>query len=250
MYLTTNGYHLDKKMAKKLAEYKVSRVSVSIDSMDEKIHDEIRGRKESWKRAIEGLKHVQNAGMDPYLNITVGHYNAFNPDFEELLKYSKDNKYKTLLNVAVPAGMWQKMEEIICDDNDRKHIQNLRKKYGNVVRNLWNPFDRNKEKILGCTTVNRLYITPLGDVLVCPYVHIKIGNILKQPLKEIVDFGFRIKYFREHSSLCLAGEDKNFITKFMTKEKQRLLCSLKYLILKPKSTISFSGCFKILPIFM
>ena len=32
-------------MAKKLAEYKVSRVSVSIDSMDEKVHDEIRGRK-------------------------------------------------------------------------------------------------------------------------------------------------------------------------------------------------------------
>ena len=32
--------------------------------------------KESWKRAIEGLKHVQDVGMDPYLNITVGHYNA------------------------------------------------------------------------------------------------------------------------------------------------------------------------------
>ena len=55
MYLTTNGYHLDKKMAEKLAKYKVSRVSVSIDSMDEKIHDEIRGRKDSWRRAIEGL---------------------------------------------------------------------------------------------------------------------------------------------------------------------------------------------------
>ena len=47
---------LDEKMAKKLADYKVSRVSVSIDSMDEKIHDEIRGRKESWKRAIAALK--------------------------------------------------------------------------------------------------------------------------------------------------------------------------------------------------
>ena len=51
MYLTTNGYYLDKSMAKKLADYKVSRVSVSIDSMDEKIHDEIRGRKESWKKS-------------------------------------------------------------------------------------------------------------------------------------------------------------------------------------------------------
>ena len=222
LYLTTNGYYLDEKMAKKLAEYKVSRVSVSIDSMDEKTHDEIRGRKESWKRAIEGLKHVQNAGMDPYLNITVGHYNAFDPNFKMLLDYSKQQNYKTLLNVAVPAGMWQKMSTIICDDKDRIHIQKLRKDYKNLVRNLWNPFDKSNEKILGCTTVNRLYVTPLGDVLVCPYVHIKIGNILEQSLKEIVDYGFSIKYFRNHSDLCLAGENKEFIKKFMTRDGQSI----------------------------
>ena len=55
LYLTTNGFYLDKDMAQKLAKYKVSRVSVSIDSMDEKVHDEIRGRKESLKRAIDAL---------------------------------------------------------------------------------------------------------------------------------------------------------------------------------------------------
>ena len=38
-----------------------------------KNHDEIRVEKRSWKRAI-AVKHVRNAGMDPYLNI--GHYNA------------------------------------------------------------------------------------------------------------------------------------------------------------------------------
>jgi MoaA/NifB/PqqE/SkfB family radical SAM enzyme len=222
MYLTTNGYYLDEKMAKRLAEYQVSRVSVSIDSMDEKIHDEIRGRKESWKRAIAALEHVQNAGMDPYLNITVGHYNANTDHFKQLLDYSKQKKYKTLLNVAVPSGMWQKMDEIICDDNDREYLRKIRKEYKNLVRNIWNPFDKNHEKILGCTTVNRLYITPLGDVLVCPYVHIKIGNIFKQPLKEIVDYGFRIKYFKNHSDLCLAGEDKEFISKFMTAEGQTI----------------------------
>ena len=78
------------------------------------------------------------------------------------------------------------------------------------------------KKILGCTTVNRLYITPIGDVLVCPYVHIKIGNIFEQSLKEIVDHGFSIKYFRNHSDLCLAGEDKEFISKFMTKSGQTI----------------------------
>ncbi len=222
LYLTTNGFHLDEKMAKKLAKYKVSRVSVSIDSMDEKIHDEIRGREESWKRAIKGLEHVKNAGMDPYLNITVGHYNANTDHFKQLLDYSKNKKYKTLLNVAVPSGMWQKMTDIICDEKDREYLRNIRKEYKNLVRNIWNPFDRNNEKILGCTTVNRLYVTPIGDVLVCPYVHIKIGNIFESSLKDIVDYGFSIKYFKNHSDLCLAGEDKEFIKRFMTKSGQTI----------------------------
>ena len=60
--------------------------------MDEKIHDEIRGRKDSWKRAMQLLKHVKNAGMDPYLNITVGHYNATQIILNNLLDYSKDQK--------------------------------------------------------------------------------------------------------------------------------------------------------------
>ena len=58
--------------------------------------------KESWKRAIQALKYVKEEGMDPYLNITVGHYNADTEHFKQLLDYSKNNNYKTLLNVAVP----------------------------------------------------------------------------------------------------------------------------------------------------
>jgi MoaA/NifB/PqqE/SkfB family radical SAM enzyme len=171
---------------------------------------------------MEGLEHVRNAGMDPYLNITVGRYNANTEHFKQLLDYSKDKKYKTLLNVAVPSGMWQNAEDIICNDEDREYLRKIRKEYKNLVRNVWNPFDKNHEKILGCTTVNRVYVTPIGDVLVCPYVHIKIGNIFEQSLKEIIDHGFSIKYFRNHSDLCLAGEDKSFIKNFMTKSGQSI----------------------------
>ena len=216
LYLTTNGFHLDEPMAKKLAKAHVSRVSVSIDSMKEATHDEIRGRKDSWRKAIEALKHVQNAGMDPYLNITMGHYNAFDPAFEELVKYSKDNNYKTLINVAVPAGMWSQMDEIMLDDKDREHLNKMRKEYKNMVRNIWNPFDKSHEKVIGCTTINRLYITPLGDVLACPYVHIKVGNVMEQTLKEIVNFGFSIKHFAEHSPICLAGENREFVKNYMS----------------------------------
>jgi len=200
----------------------VRRVSVSIDSMDEKVHDEVRGRKGSWKRAMEALKHLKNVGIDPYLNITVGHYNAFSKDIELLCQYSQDQGYTTLINVATPGGMAQNHGEIMVDEKDSAHLIELRKKHKNILRNLWNPFDRKHEQVLGCNTVNRLYITPLGDVLVCPYVHIKIGNVYEQSLKEIADYGFSIKHFRNHSDLCLAGEDKEFVSKYMCREGQTI----------------------------
>ena len=112
---------------------------------------------------------VQKAGMSPlYLNITVGHYNAKSEDVKLLLDYSKDKRYTTLLNVATPGGMWAKMSEIMVDESDKAHLIDMRKKYKNILRNLWNPFDKNREGVIGCNTVNRLYIAPIGDVLVCP----------------------------------------------------------------------------------
>mgnify|MGYP000002176560 FL=1 len=217
LYVTTNGYRLDRDIAKKLKKAKVSRVSVSIDSMEAEVHDDFRGRVGSWQRAIEALEHVKAVGIEPYLNITVGHYNALSDDIENMLKYSKSKGYTTLVNVATPGGLWKNVTEVMVDDKDKEHLINKRKEYGNVLRNLWNPFDPENEKVLGCNTVNRLYITPLGDVLVCPYVHIKIGNIYENSLKEISEEGFRYKAFHDNSQLCLAGEDRDFVKKYLTK---------------------------------
>lgn len=216
MYVTTNGYHLDRAKAEKMAELGVDRVSVSIDSINPEEHDSFRKKKGSWKRAMAALEHVQAVGMDPFLNITVGHYNAQSEDVRLLLEYSKDKRYTTLINVATPAGMWSNLQSIMCDDEDREYLIQMRKKYKNVLRNLWNPFDRNNEAVLGCNTVNRLYITPLGDVLACPYVHIKLGNIYESSLSEITEQGFKFSKFREHSDLCLAGEDVEFVNRYMS----------------------------------
>lgn len=126
------------------------------------------------------------------------------------------------MNVATPMGMWHQSDDVMCDESDTKKLIEHRKKYGNILRNLWDPFDKKNEKVLGCNTINRLYITPLGDVLPCPYVHIKVGNIYENSLKEISDYGFNIKYFRDNSKLCLAGEDKKFAKSYLSKPGQSI----------------------------
>ena len=126
------------------------------------------------------------------------------------------------MEIPVLASDDGKVAEIMVDEADKAYLIEMRKKYKNILRNLWDPFDRKRERVIGCNTINRLYITPAGDVLPCPYVHIKIGNIYEHSLAEISEKGFRIRHFRDHSDKCLAGEDKDFVQNFMRKKPTTL----------------------------
>ena len=218
VYLTTNGWYMNEEVAKQLRALGVDRVSVSIDSMSGDTHDAFRGKKGAWERAINALELVKDAGMTPYMNMTVGKYNVDSEDLKLMLEYSKDKKYTTLINIATPGGMWSELDSVCINEDDSKHLIEMRKYYKNMLRNLWDPMDRNREGVIGCNTINRLYITPKGDVLPCPYVHIKVGNIYEESLKDISNRGFKVKKFRDYSEKCLAGEDKEFIKSFMAKK--------------------------------
>lgn len=62
------------------------------------------------------------------------------------------------------------------------------------------------------------YVNPTGDILPCPYIHAKLGNIKDEPLKDIIDRGFTVKKFREYSGKCLVGEDRKFAEKYLNKD--------------------------------
>ena len=219
LYLTTNGYFLDEKMAYRLAKAGFDRVSVSIDSIEPEVHDKFRGFKGAHEHALKALEYVSKAGIEPFLNCTVGHFNARSEELEKLLNYSYERGYTTILNIAAPTGSWEGNSDVVVDAEDLKNIQRLREKYPNITRDIWNPFDKERKSILGCNCVNLIYMTPKGDILPCPFVHIKLGNVYEQSLKDILEYGFSIKYFGQYQKFCLAAEDKDFINNYLNHPK-------------------------------
>jgi radical SAM protein with 4Fe4S-binding SPASM domain len=63
VHMNTNGYLLTKKLAFKLKKLGLSQVQVNIDSLKWDAHDEVRGRKGSFIRAVRALKNAKAAGM-------------------------------------------------------------------------------------------------------------------------------------------------------------------------------------------
>lgn len=216
--MTTNGYFVTEEIAKKLKKAGMDRLSVSITGLDADLNDKFMKQKGAHQKALEALAYAKNVGMLAVPTIAVGHYNARSDELEHFCEFSAGKGYVTHFNLAMPSGYWQANSDIMIDEEDRKRINELRKKYDNIIYDMWNPFDSKKEKLLGCNCVNRIYVTPKGDIFPCPFLHIKIGNIHEQSLKEILEYGFSIKYFKNYSNLCLVGEDREFRKKYMRQE--------------------------------
>ncbi len=63
VHLNSNGFALTRELVRSLKEAGLSQVQINIDSMDPSKHDAVRGRKGSWGRAIEGLRHTVEEEM-------------------------------------------------------------------------------------------------------------------------------------------------------------------------------------------
>ena len=89
--------------------------------------------------------------------------------------------------------------------------QELEKKH-NVYTHLTPAYGLN----MGCIAVKGMVsVTQYGDVLPCPYIHVSIGNVFTEPLRDILKRGLGIKYFGEHVDTCLIAEDRDFIKKYI-----------------------------------
>ena len=209
--LVTNGYLLTQEYADDLAKAGLDCVAVSVSGLDAKEHDESRHVPGAHAKALEALKHAKNAGMAAWPNVIFGHHNAFSEDLIAMLEYAKEHKYSTYLLMAMPYGSYK---DSALTPEDMKRLNWLRKNY-DCFFDTWDMYDRKKEAITGCWSVNRTYVSPYGDVFPCPFIPIRIGNILDTPLKDILDYGFSIKYFGGYSPVCIAACNKEFRKKYI-----------------------------------
>ncbi len=68
-YLSTNGMYINEKNAQQIVDT-FNYIGISIDGIEE-VHNLFRGDKNSYKKAIEGIKHVQNAGGNAGIRFTI-----------------------------------------------------------------------------------------------------------------------------------------------------------------------------------
>lgn len=207
----TNGWFLNNEKAKHLKQIGVDRIQLSIDSLDEKEHDDFRRSPGSFKRALAGIDSALNADLDIFIQTVVTKQRLYSDEFIKFIEFFNAKNIGVFVTYAKPVGCWEGNFDVLVDKKDMDYFRELETKY-NLYTHLTPAFNRD----LGCIAVKGMIsVTQYGDVLPCPYIHISIGNVFQESLKDIIERGLNIKYFGEWVETCLIAEDREFINKFI-----------------------------------
>jgi MoaA/NifB/PqqE/SkfB family radical SAM enzyme len=205
---------LTREKAEYLAKVGIDKVGISIDSGFEYEHDRFRGKRGSYRRAIEALKNAKTAGLRTMISAVVTHQNIRSEGFQRLLDLSAEFDVNLDLQCGTVSGGWRGNVDVLIDEKDAEYLESLRAKYPLLRRDVWSV----PGSIGGCPAGTRsIYIIPSGDVLPCLFIHVSFGNVSEEPLSVIQKRMLKVKEFREFSTLCFAGEDRGFINNYLSK---------------------------------
>lgn len=204
----TNGVLFDKKMAKHFKEIGVDRIQLSLDRLDPGQFSLHHGQ------AIEAVDYALDAGLAVFIQTMVTHKRIRTEELKVFIKHFNDKGVSVYCNYPKPVGAFEGQFEALVTKGDMDYMVNELEANYKCFTHLTPGYGVN----LGCISVKGMIsITAFGDVMPCPWIPISLGNIFEEPLKDIVKRGLSIKYFGEWCKTCLAGEDRKFIEKYITK---------------------------------
>ena len=212
--MSTNGLLLTKERAEHLKKIGLDKVKISLDSINEEVYNQTRRQEGSYDRAVQALFIAKEAGLQTNIQTVISHQNCITEDTERLAKFANDNGFSMDIMIAKAVGRWEGKEEVLITPEDNEYLLNLRNRYPMVHKDTFPTYGENR----GCCAVtNNLHLTKYGDILPCGFIHISVGNIFEESLKDILDRALHIRWFGKFQPLCLAGENRYFIRNYMSK---------------------------------
>ena len=196
MAMGSNGTLIDDRIARKLKEAGINTVSISLDSSIPERHDEFRGVKGSWKRAIGAIEALKANDILLQVNTTVTQQNY--DEIDDIMSLAEKLGVENFhLFCLVPTGRGAKIHDIspVTYENvikntfakSTKHKLNVKPSCAPQFMRIAKEMGGNmKQWIRGC--IAGLYycrIYPTGEVTPCPYLPIKLGNIREKSFRDI-----------------------------------------------------------------
>ncbi len=211
--VTTNGTLLTQERVAELKRWGVDILTVSLDSAIAEEHDRFRGVPGSFDRTMAGIRLALQSGLRVTLGTVVTHQTVQSEGIRALVDLARSLRVVMYLILPVPAGRWTENRLTFLSEDDLAYVERLTQQ----SRYVRTDFQANLGDC-GCGAVKEiLYMTPYGDVLACPFLHVALGNIFDESVASIRARGLQNRYFAAYHPKCLASTDHEFIENYLSK---------------------------------
>ena len=121
--------------------------------------------------------------------------------------FCKENEIPLYVTLAKPVGTARDQDEWVCQKADVDQLKFLETKY-----NVFTHMTPNYGQPGRCITVKGINtINHDGELIPCPYMDLSLGNILKEPLEEVLNRGMENEWLGPYRDECIIGEHPEFI---------------------------------------
>jgi MoaA/NifB/PqqE/SkfB family radical SAM enzyme len=198
--LITNGWLVNEKIVKQLAQYKYYWTQVSIDHLLENEHDAFRGRTGSWQRAVNAAELFSAAGFP----LRIAH--SVTPDNLPYLGQFIDFVYllgasSIVCGDVMLSGRVAEHRHLLMNDEQRNQMYEIidtqQKKYAGRLTILAGISEQLSIESKSELPNQSVIIRPNGDVRLDCTMPFVIGNVLERPFPDI---------WRDYGNTCWQDE--------------------------------------------
>jgi heme b synthase len=223
MVMATNGTLVNNKVAKRIIDSGIQRVSISIDGKNAQSHDEFRAEQGAFEGAMRGIEALKSAGMEFQINTTITTTNLREVEDIQNLAVKlgaaahhifllvPTGRGRDLAGQAITAAdyeetlLWFHRQSMTCPIQLKAtcapHYFRITRQHKNKTATpAQKPGGHFHESTRGCLGgITFCFISHVGQVQPCGYLELDCGNVLKQGFAEIWEKAEVFNNLRDYS---------------------------------------------------
>lgn len=210
MSVTTNGWALSRDLIKSLVKAGISCINISIDSVEERIHDRLRGLNGLFRKVTEGIKMCREEGVtciaSTYVTkkgiINLGKGTEDNSQITKIINFTRELG-ATGIRILFPiiAGKWEQSNDKEFTEEEKAFvIENIDPSFA-FIEGAYSV--KNGKKVCQSLHGKMFNISPEGKIQICVAFPDTFGNVREKPLAELIhDMWSHPTYLKNKGGNC------------------------------------------------
>jgi MoaA/NifB/PqqE/SkfB family radical SAM enzyme len=172
-------------MVIRLKKAGLDEIGVSIDSLNEAVHDTSRGVVGTLRKALAGISLCRKHGLNCYISVIATREGLRNGDLPNIITLAREQKARVRILSPIRCGGWEGREDIRLSSDDILLLRGLLQR-GFVFWDSEFVDTRDAPFLCAARARRSLHISAHGEVRPCCYVPVSFGNIRNEPLPGIL----------------------------------------------------------------